>query len=181
MCVIQTLFSLHPFQACRIIRKHIIISARWLANPTHAHSHLELIWLSYSLIKWGFSCSLSGHIWVPPIMSTIEPTMVSIFSAHSLISCEHMRFLYLFLDPNLTTYHLNISVQIIIHVLESGTCNLPYWLIPVACIQICYFLCSRANLHSCYSTGIESRVFHFNLKGRGLFEPMTVHPWKLAY
>ena len=97
--------------------KHAI-SAKWLANPNHAHSHLpckfsELIWISYSLSKWRFSYSLSDHIDPSQLMLTIEPRMVSIFWARSPISLEHISFWCPFLDTHLTIYYSNIFVQII--------------------------------------------------------------------
>ena len=63
-----------------------------------------------------------GHI-SPPIMLTIEFTMVSIFLAPSLISFQHMSFWCPFLDPRLTTYYSNIGVQISV-VFELGTSTL---------------------------------------------------------
>ena len=45
-------------------------------------------------------------------MLTTEPKMISIFSAHSPPSL-HIFFWGQFLDSHLTTYHLNIGVQII--------------------------------------------------------------------
>ena len=65
------------------------------------------------------NCSSTSHIGLLDL--TIEPRrMVSRFWAHSPISLEHMSFWCLFLDPHITTYHSNTSVQIIV-VLELGT------------------------------------------------------------
>lgn len=43
------------------------ISTRWSANPNRGcsncpHCFWELVWISNSSSKWGFSCSLNGHI-----------------------------------------------------------------------------------------------------------------------
>ena len=97
--------------------KHAI-SANWLANPNHAHSHLprkfsELTWISFSLSKWRLLCSLSDHIDLSQLMLTIEPRMVSIVWACSPISLEHTSFWCPFLDTHLTIHHSNIFVQII--------------------------------------------------------------------
>jgi len=73
---------------------------RWLANPYQGQSHipqkkLELIRLSYSWLKQGFSCSLNGHIGPPPITLTIELRMVLIFWGRSPLLFEHNYFWYL--------------------------------------------------------------------------------------
>ena len=66
------------------IWKHTI-SARWLANPNCAHSHFPHIfqslymWVPDSLSWWWLSCSLSGKIH-PPIMLTNEPSTVYWFA-----------------------------------------------------------------------------------------------------
>ena len=73
------------------------------------------------------SCSLSGHIPPPQkkkIMLTSEPRMISIFWTCSPISSMHMFLWCPFLDPHLTTYRSNISVQIIV-VLELRPPTLP--------------------------------------------------------
>lgn len=47
-------------------------------------------------------------------MLTTEPTMVSTFGASKLISFSHMMsFRRPFLDSHLTTYHANVTIQII--------------------------------------------------------------------
>ena len=59
-------------------------------------------------------------------MLTIQPRMVSIFSARSPISSKHMMsFWCLFLDPHLTTYSstIFIGVQIIVE-FDLGMCIL---------------------------------------------------------
>jgi len=55
-----------------------------------------------TVIKWSY----------PPIMSTVEPKMVSYFE-HSPISSKHISTLYLFLDPYLNTYHSNRVVRFV--------------------------------------------------------------------
>jgi hypothetical protein len=90
------LFSLHPLLGDR---KHAI-SARWLANPNCACSHLPLSFGAHinicfiikvkilMLIKWSYTS--------PPtkkkIMLNIEPRIVSIFWACSPIYLKHLSF-----------------------------------------------------------------------------------------
>jgi hypothetical protein len=101
--------------------KHAI-SARGLASPSHARSHLPhnfgahmKIWFNINvkipmLIKWPYrfspkSCWLWSLEWV------------SIFWARTPISFKHMMPLWCpFSHPHLTTCHSNIGVQIIFHV-----------------------------------------------------------------
>jgi hypothetical protein len=73
---------------------------------------LDIMWISYSLSKWRFSCLLSGNKG-PPNHVDDWHRILSIFYAHNWISFEYISFWYLFLDPHLTTYHSIIDVQVI--------------------------------------------------------------------
>ena len=89
-------------------------SARWLANPNRACSHLPRnFWtLCEFFIQYQrSSCSLSGHIDPPPIMLTIEFRPVSLFWAHSPITSKRLCSWCPLLDPHLTTYRWNIGVK----------------------------------------------------------------------
>ena len=72
---------------------------------------LELVWISYSISKWRFSCSLNNHI-CPRIYVDVELKMVIIFEACSSISFKHMNFWYMFLESHQSTYHSHMVVLI---------------------------------------------------------------------
>ena len=90
---------------------------RYVANAKRGHNDVpHIFWSLYEylfpLLKWRFSSSLNGHIVPIPfftlahaIMFTIEPRVVNVFLACSLIFFEHMFLRRLFLKSHLPTPH----------------------------------------------------------------------------
>ena len=73
----------------------------------------KLVWKYDSLSKWRFLCSSYVHIGPPPpTTSTIEPRMVNMCRARTLISSKHVLYEYSVLDPHLVTHHSNLGFRL---------------------------------------------------------------------
>ena len=106
---------------------------------------MEIVWISYSLSKWRFSCSSKWLCSPSPltIVLTIEAIMVVVFGACSLVSFKLVSFWYPFLELQLTTYHSNISVQI---KRRKQTRHCLLWVRGYV-VFLCYMILERRNYH----------------------------------
>ena len=83
------------------------------AIPNRARTYLSHIFRSsyeyfFHHQNWRFSCSLSGHIGLPPIMLTVD-----FWARNPILFGQHVSFGCPFLDPHLTMYQTKMCVHII--------------------------------------------------------------------
>ena len=85
---------------------------RSLVNPNQGHNHFPHNLRNSHVYFIHYQSEYShGHTW-PPNLLMIDPRMVIIFWARSSMSLRHMSFKYPYSEPHLTTYYLNIVVQV---------------------------------------------------------------------
>lgn len=130
------------------IIKHTI-SARWSTNLNRGRSHLphRFQLISYSSPKCRFSCALNTS--APLVMLIVEPQMVNMFWASTLISNKHVFFLVPVLRSMFDHILLEYRCIQIVVVFNLGTFTLPFWYPFIITTFVIYpqNMCTRTPLN----------------------------------